>query len=98
MTRTYYSDYVRHCLRFYFRHLKPKFYSEADKKNWLACENALKTFSDKERDIFLYVYGEGDTIPDNVYQIAKANNIDQNSVWKLMSGLERKVAKRRGLL
>lgn len=98
MARAFYSEYVNHCLRFYVRHQNPKFRSAADKNNWLACENALKGFSDNDREILLFIYREGDTIPDNVYQIAKEKGIKQDSVWKLVNELERKVAKRRGLL
>lgn len=98
MGRAFYSQYVNHCLRFYARHPKPKFHSEADKNNWYACDNALKGFADSERDILLTIYSEGDTIPDNVYQMAKAKNLKQEYLWKLVNELERKVAKRRGLL
>lgn len=96
--RAFYSDYVNHCLRFYARHSRPIFHSEADKKNWNACDSALKSFSDSDRDILLTIYIEGDTIPDNVYQMAKSKGIKQDTIWKLISELERKVAKRRGLI
>ena len=96
--RAFYSDYVNHCLRFYARHSRPIFHSEADKKNWNACESALKSFSDSDRDILLTIYIEGDTIPDNVYQMAKNKGIKQDTIWKLIDELERKVAKRRALL
>ena len=98
MARTFYSEYINHCLRFYARHPIPKFHSESDKENWNACDKALKSFPDKERQILLAIYTEGDTIPDNVYQISKKNGIAQDTVWKWISELERKVAKRRGLL
>ena len=97
MSRTFYSEYVNHCLRFYARH-EPSFYSDADKKNWLACESALKDFSDNDREMLLTIYRGGDTIPNNVYQLAKSKGIKQDSIWKLIGELERKVAKRRGLL
>lgn len=96
--RTFYSEYVNHCLRFYARHPLPLFHSESDKKNWNACERALKSFSDSDRDIILTIYIEGDTIPDNVYQLAKSRSMEQDSIWKLINDLERKVAKRRGLI
>lgn len=97
--RTFYSEYVNHCLRFYSRYPKPNhFRSEADKKNWQACDNALKGFSDADRDMLITIYREGDTIPDNVYQMAKKLNIEQDNIWKLITELERKVAKRRGLI
>lgn len=98
MGRAFYSEYVNHCLRFYVRHPNPKFHSAADKNNWNACEAAFKGFTDNEKEILFYIYREGDTIPDNVYQIAKAKGLKQDGVWKLVNELERKVAKRRGLL
>lgn len=98
MSRTFYSEYVNHCLRFYARHEKPSFHSDADKNNWLACDSALKGFSDSDREMLLTIYREGDTIPDNVYQMAKTKGIKQDAIWALINSLEKKVAKRRGLL
>lgn len=96
--RTFYSEYVNHCLRFYARHPKPIFHSEADKKNWAACENAFKGFNDYDKAMLLIIYSEGDTLADNVYQLAKARNMNQDTIWKLIGELERKVAKRRGII
>lgn len=98
MSRVFYSDYVNHCMRFYARHDKPKFHSEADKHNWAACDNALKTFSDKERETLLTIYRSGDIIADNIYQLSRERGVSQDSIWKLVNELERKIAKRRGLL
>ena len=98
MGREVYSEYVRHCLRFYARYKKPKFDSYADMLNWRACDYALKSFSDSERDNLLYIYREGDTVPDNIYQLAKSRGVSQDGIWKLVNDLERKVAKQRGLL
>ena len=44
------------------------------------------------------VYREGDTVPDNIYKVSVDRNIKQDNIWKLVNELERKVAKRRGLL
>ena len=78
--RTFYSEYVQHCMRFYARHANPKFRS------------------DKEREMLLTIYREGDTIPDNIYNLSVALEIKQDILWKLVNELERKVAKRRGLV
>lgn len=96
--KTFYSEYVQHCMRFYARHPHPTFRSEADKLNWKACESAVKTFNRGEKDIIMTVYREGDTIPDNVYTVSIDLGIKQDIIWKLINELERKVAKRRGLL
>lgn len=96
--RTYYSEYIQHCMRFYARHPHPKFHSDADKQNWYACEHALKGFTDADRDILLFIYREGDTIPDNVYRVSVQKNIKQDKIWALVNELEHKIAKRRSLI
>lgn len=96
--KSFYSDFVRHCLRFYVRNAKPKFKSEADKQNWYACESALKGFSDSDREMLVAIYAGGDTIPDNVYNMAKEKGLKQDTIWNKLNELERKVAKRRGLM
>lgn len=96
--KTYYSDYVQHCMRFYARHPNPKFSSEAEKQNWNACDSAMKKFAADEREILVAVYFGGDTLADNIYQYSVANHINQNVIWTLVSKLEKVIAKRRGLL
>lgn len=96
--RSYYSDYIQHCMRFYARHPHPKFHSDTDKQNWYASENALKGFSDNERDILLFIYRESDTISNNVYRASVERNIKQDKIWALINELEHKIAKRRGLI
>lgn len=99
MGRNFYSAYVEHCMRFYARYRKPKYFrSDADKKNWAACDNALKDFSAEDKERILTLYREGESIPDNVHRLAKKENISEDTLWKLIGELERKAAKRRGLI
>ena len=96
--RTFYSEYVQHCMRFFVRHPSPKFKSDADKQNWKACESALEGFPDKEKELLIAVYTENDTIPDNVYKVSTENNVNQDTIWSLLNKLEQRVAKRRNLI
>lgn len=99
MNRPFYSEYVRHALRFYTRNLsQTHFRSEADKNNWLACASILKGYSDRDRDILVAVYGGYDTLSDNVYEVAKKYGINQAIIWDMMKDVERKISKRRGLM
>lgn len=99
MTKPYYSDYVRHSMRFYSRNLSlSSFNTEVDKKNWYACHNAIKDYSEEDKHILISVYSGRDTLPDEVYNTAKSLNINQAKIWDMMKSFERKVAKRRGLL
>lgn len=99
MSRPYYSDYIRHAMRFYSRNLKPSaFKSEVDKKNWFACHQSITKLPKRDVNILVSVYGGFDTLPDEVYNVATTYHIDQSEIWDMMKEFERKVAKRRGLI
>ena len=102
--KPYYSEFVRHCLRYYIKTLDegkgghPVFKSEADRANWSACHSVLKDYSEKDMSIIAHIYRPGDTIADKIYMLAKNRCMDQDTIWSLITNVERKVAKRRGLL
>lgn len=99
MNKPFYTDYVRHCMRFYARNTnKPRFNTEVDKNNWYACQKAIERYSEQDKDILVRVYGAYDTLADNVYEVAKTNNIDQDIIWDMLKDFERNVAKKRGLI
>lgn len=99
MNRPFYSEYVRHCLRFYTRNLKAsRFKSDVDKRNWLACDSAFKAYSERDRNLLTLVYGNFDTLADNVYEVSKKYDINQVIIWDLIKDIERKIAKKRGLM
>lgn len=99
MNRPFYSDYVRHAMRFYSRNQHiARFKSEADGMNWVACSKAIQGYSDRDKDILVSVYGGYDTLPDNVYEMANKYHINQNIIWDMMKDFERKVAKKRSLI
>lgn len=100
--RKYYTEYVRHCLRFYVMTLDvgscPKFNTEPDKNNWVACHQAVTNTDPQTLEMIKEVYSQGDTIPDKVYQLSKEMRISQDSIWNIINKLERTVAKNRGLI
>lgn len=99
MSKPFYSDYIRHAMRFYSRNInETAFKTDADKHNWIACSKAVKGYSDRDKDILVSVYGGYDTLPDNVYEMANKYHINQNIIWDMLKEFERKVAKKRGLL
>ena len=99
MNKPYYTEYVRHCMRFYSRNTdKPQFNTEVDKNNWYACHRAIEHYSERDRIILINVYGLRDTLADNVYEMAKQFNIDQNIIWDMLKDFEHSVAKKRGLI
>lgn len=99
MRNPFYTDYVRHCMRFYARNpVVARFRTDVDKTNWYACQRVIENYSDRDKDILIRVYREYDTLADNVYEVAKQYNIDQNIIWELIKDFERAVAEKRGLI
>ena len=99
MTKKYYSEYVRHALRFYARNTnETHFNNKVDKNNWYACHKAIAPYSDRDKDLILRVFHMHDTLADNVYEVAKLYCIDQNIIWDLLKDDERSVAQNRGLI
>jgi hypothetical protein len=100
MSKPFYSDYVRHAMRFYSRTKDtiPYGKSDADQQNWIACSKVIKEYSHRDKDILVSVYGGYDTLPDNVYEMANKYHINQNIIWDLMKEFEYRVAKMRGLV
>ena len=98
MSKPNYTDYVRGALRFYSKQLHPLYFKNAVyESNWNACHNVIQAYSDRDKDILVYVYGSGDTLADNVYVMSKKYQIDQNIIWEMMRDFECKVAIERGL-
>ena len=102
--KPYYSEYVRHCLRYYVKTWDeapgciPVFKCNADKANWAACHHVLKDYTQSNLDTVMEIYRPGDTIADKIYQMAKARGVHQDTIWSLINTTERKIAKKRGLL
>ena len=99
-----YADYCKHAMRFYARSMmnahsaEPRFKTEADKKNWYACRAAVRTFSPEDMDMLVTLYGMREPLPDAISSLAKDRRIHPDRVWNTVNDLERKIAKRRGLI
>jgi hypothetical protein len=85
-------------MRFYARHPRPQFKTDVDKQNWFACESAINTFDELDREILMAVYRDNGTIPEAVYYASLYYETEPDNIWKLVKELERKVARRRGLI
>ena len=102
--KPYYSEFVRHCLRYYIKTIDdgmgghPVFKSEADKANWNACHCILQHYSEENIEMIAFIYRQGDTIADKIHTLSKSKTISQDTLWSLVNNIERRVAKKRGLI
>ena len=102
--KPHYSDFVRHCLRFYIKTIDdgkggcPAFNTQADRENWRACRDVLQSYSEDDQDLIFNLYRTGDTLPDKIYTLSKVKQVSQDSLWSLVNQVERKIARKRGLV
>ena len=102
--KPYYSEFVRHCLRYYVRTQDeakgclPRFRNDAERENWKACHLVLEHYSERDVENISQLYRAGDTLADKIYMLAKAKQIHQDTLWHLVSDTEKKVAQKRGLI
>lgn len=108
--RPFYADYVNHMLRYYSRSLPGSlsscevggvpsvFKSEVDKLNWVTVDRVLRRLCESERETMVEVYWRGDTLADNVFEVAKVMKVEQESVWLLVSKVSKWIAKERKLI
>lgn len=99
MSKKYYTDYVRHALRFYTRNCdKPIFRTDVDKANWIACDRVVRKYSDDLAKLLISIYSGYDTLADEVYKASKKFGVNQDVIWDDMKEFERRIAKARLLL
>lgn len=104
MTRPFYADYVNRMLRFYARKihsgevLRMELKNAVDKKNWNCVVRVLDKLPERDKDVIIEVYRRGDTLPDNIYWVAKELNVEQDMIWTLVSKVTKRIARERGLI
>lgn len=96
--RTRYTEYVRSAMRFYSRYLtKTTFKNKVEQNNWEACHNVISRYPARDKDILVYIYGERDTLADNIYNISLKYKLNQDIIWLMVEEFEKEVAIERGL-
>ena len=102
MTKPFYADYVNRMLRFYARKvhsnevLRTK--NDVDKENWRCVVKVLDKLPERDKDVIIEVYRRGDTLPENICQVAKELKVKQDMIWTLVSKVTKRIAKERKLI
>jgi hypothetical protein len=104
MAKPFYAEYINHILRFYARNVQSgdvvrlKFKSEVDELNWRSVNRVLHNLPELDKYIIIEVFGRGDTLADNIYEVSKELAINQDVIWTLLSKITYQIAKERGLV
>lgn len=97
--RKYYSDFVRHCTRFYFsRTSVPNPTSDrVNYNNYISVSNVLDRYTSEAFNLIRRVY-EAESMPKEVTAYAKDNRCTTEEVWYTVQRYEKEVAIERGLV
>lgn len=96
--KSFYTDYVRHMARFYFRSnlaMRQNFKTDADAANWKSCHNAAK---DYDKNILISIYEPRNEIENNVKATSEMFGVPTKTLWDTVRRFEETVARKRGLI
>ena len=100
MPKSYYADYVNHCLRFYFRYSPVKgFKNDIDKINYTAVEKIVKKLDMTDIEVLRTVFmQDGIVISENISIAAEKHGKERKQIWSLVNYVTSKIAKERKLV
>lgn len=96
--KPFYTDYVKHMMRFYSRSLDiEEFKSNADVTNWQICNATIIHYS-QYKSLLLDIYSGYGTHDEEVSKASIKYNVDKKFIWDLMKRFEKDLAHNRGLI
>lgn len=97
--RKFYSEYVKHCARFFFTRDFPPSSVEnrVDYNNYVSVSNVLSRYDARFVNIVRLAY-TSPTIQEAVNEYSVKNNCTREELWYIIQKFEKEVAIERGLL
>lgn len=101
--RCYYTDYVNHMIRFYLStpngiNLQAREYTTASINNWSAVQLVFHKLDPVDADLVRGVFKYGHYLPKAVDDYCKENGANQDDVWRVLTKVNAKIARVRGLV
>ena len=102
-TRCYYTDYVVHMIRFYLStpdglNLQKRQYSASSIANWSAVQMVFRRMDADDAKLVKDVFGCGHYLPKAVDAYCEKTGADADEVWKVLTRVNSKIARVRGLM
>ena len=98
MAKLFYTDYVRHCLRFYISHRQmTEFKTPADEANWKAVDGVFKALPAEQQKIVEDIYSCKDNFALAVSVTAIKHGKSEDEVRIITRQVEKQIATARSL-
>ena len=101
--KCYYTDYVNHMIRFYLStpdglDLTKKDYSAPSIANWSSVQMVFHRMGADDKDLVKAVFGCGHYLPKAVDAYCERTGANTDDVWKVLTRVNAKIARVRGLV
>jgi len=98
--KTYYSEYIQHCMRYYLSTSEYpfEFRHTSERLAWLACDKALKSFSKPDQMLIRKLFRGRDGVMRNVEKISGHDRVSKQYLMSLVNRFEKQAASARGLI
>ena len=101
--RPYWAEYANHMLRLYVKTWADdviQFRTAIDKTNWIACRSVFEKLPTREKDIITHVYRHpcGHMEEGVASYVADHPTETRDSIWAVICGVSRDVARARELI
>ena len=99
--RRSYSEYVNHMIRFFLKTpdgLTVDGHTQADVTNWLAVQAVWCELTADEQALIREMYTSNRRYEDTVQEYADAHKISSKTIWKRLTDISFRIARKRGLV
>lgn len=101
--RCYYTDYVVHMIRFYLStpeglDLQKRQYTASSIANWSAVQMVFNRMGADDKQLVVGVFGCGHYLPKAVDAYCEKTGADNEEVWRVLTRVNAKIARVRGLM
>lgn len=102
-TKCYYTDYVNHMIRFYLStpdgiDLRKRSYTSSSINNWTAVQMVFHKLNVEEAELVREVFALNHYLPKAVDEYCQKKGAEQDNVWKVLTRVNAKIARVRGLM
>lgn len=102
VSRNHYSDFVAHMIRFYIScpdGIPVQGHTRAEVNNWIAAQAVFADLDAEEARLLTDIYRRKNLpFPEAVKLCAKVHCVKENEAWKLVTRVNARIARVRGLV
>lgn len=98
MARYYYTDYVNHMMRLYFKTDGVDLNTDINDLNYKIAKEVIENLPIRQQEMLADIILPDHPIPFNVSRLVRSYGIDEDEGWALLNYVSEQIAMKRGLI